>query len=145
MLSAALLIIVLVYIYPLRVMIEGMFAWFSQGYLPTSMALSSFEQLSFMFVFLGVGFTLLCLVFLLMYWHALRCADQLLLNETERFDTRTLCVLWLGFMGVGLIAIVLAVLTPPEQVPWTGFTYMLMTAWGIGIGFARNRPDESAV
>lgn len=138
-LSAALLMVMLVYIYPLRVMIEGMFTWFTGGYLPAGINLESFQQLSFMFVFLGIGFTVLSLIFVLMYRHALSQADKLQLNDIEHYETRTICMLWMGFMAIGVLAIVLALAVPVEHVPWTGFTYMLLSVWGFVIGFSRHR------
>ncbi|MFK7828493.1 MAG: TMEM175 family protein [Congregibacter sp.] len=132
-LSGALLIVVLVYIYPLRVMIEGMFTWFSGGYLPATMSMSSFEELGFMFVFFGIGFTVLSLVFLLMYWHAVRCKEQLALNPVELFQSRMLFMLWLGFAVIGGVAIALALLVPTALMPWAGFAYVLLSMWGLTV------------
>ena len=51
-LSARLLVVVLIYIYPMRIMAQGFFAWISRGYLHISFNLLSMEELSAMFVFL---------------------------------------------------------------------------------------------
>jgi hypothetical protein len=89
-LSTALLIVVLIFIYPMRMMAEGFFFWVSRGYLHLSFDLKSIEELSAMFVFLGIGFVALCLVFVLMYHYAGSLKRELRLNAFESYETRTL-------------------------------------------------------
>jgi len=138
-LSAALLIVVLVYIYPLRVMAEGMFFWFTGGYLPSSFRLESIDELRFMFVFLGTGFTTLCALFWLMYAHAMRRADLLRLSAFERHETRTIELVWLGFGVIGLTSVSLALMLPSRGVPFAGFAYFLLSLWGPLIARRRRR------
>lgn len=76
-LSTALLIVVLIYIYPMRIMLSGMFSWLSSGYLPSDFQFTTVGELASMFVFLGCGFVAFCLVFLLMYQHALVRRNEL--------------------------------------------------------------------
>ena len=133
-LSAALLIVVLVYIYPLRVMAEGMFFWFTGGFLPSSFQLDSIDELRFMFVFLGVGFTTLCGLFWLMYAHAGRRADTLRLSAFERHETRSIILVWRGFCAIGALSAILALVLPARAVPFAGFAYFLLAAWGPFIG-----------
>ena len=80
-LSTALLIVVLIYIYPMRIMLTGMFSWLSDGYLPGNFELRSAEELASMFVFLGCGFVAFCVVFLLMYRHAISQKER---TQAER-------------------------------------------------------------
>ena len=128
-LSAVLLIVMLVYIYPMRIMAGGMFNWMTDGYLPSSFDINSWDELSGMFVFLGVGFAALCAVFVLLYRHSARCSEQLLLNEEERFHTRTVTMLWTGSAGIGLLSVTGALLLEPPWIPFAGFAYMLMSIW----------------
>ena len=51
-LSTSLLIVVLIYIYPLRIMNQGMMNLFTNSYLPNDFNLESIEELSMMFIFL---------------------------------------------------------------------------------------------
>jgi hypothetical protein len=55
-LSAALLIVVLIYVYPMRIMAGGMFSWFTGDYLPSNFVIDSMDELRFMFIFPGVWF-----------------------------------------------------------------------------------------
>ncbi len=129
LLSTCLLIVVLVYIYPLRVMAQGMFAWFTGGYLPSPFDLASLEELRFMFVFIGIGFATLCLVFKLLYARARRRADELRLSGAERYRARTVEILWLGCALLGLPAIAAALAAPDGLVPFSGFVYALIGIW----------------
>ena len=83
MLSAALLIVVLIYAYPMRIMAQGMFSWFTDGWLPAGFALRSLHELALMFVLLGVGWVALCSVYVLMYRYAARMREPQRLNALE--------------------------------------------------------------
>jgi len=128
-LSTALLIVVLIYIYPMRIMAQGFFAWISRGYFHISFNPISMAELADMFVFLGIGFVSLCLVFVLMYRYAGSLKKELLLNDMESYETKTLQYLWLGAAGVGVICIVLALSLPRPWVPFSGFAFALLGAW----------------
>lgn len=138
-LSTALLVVVLVYIYPLRVMAQGMFSWFTGGWLPSSFDLRSIEELRFMFVFLGLGFAAVCGLFVGMYRWARYRADLLRLSSIERWETATYGQWWLGAALIGLLSAVLAVLLPQQLVPFSGFAYALMGAWGPWLAIRRDR------
>ncbi|NND44198.1 MAG: DUF1211 domain-containing protein [Xanthomonadales bacterium] len=128
-LSALLLIIVLVYVYPLRIMASGMFGWMTGGYLPTSFHMNSWDQLSGMFIFLGVGFAAICLTFVFFYRYAARMHGPLRLNESELYDTRTIADIWGGFAVIALLSALVAIILPPPWIPFSGFVYMLIWPW----------------
>jgi hypothetical protein len=128
-LSAALLIVMLIYIYPMRIMAGGMFSWFTGGYLPSNFMLASLDQLRSMFVFLGIGFVSLCLVFVLMYRYAARLSSELLLSPAELHETGTVVRLWFGSGVIGGICVALALSLPEPHVPMSGFAFFLLAAW----------------
>jgi hypothetical protein len=128
-LSTALLIVVLIYIYPMRVMLSGMFWWISGGYFPTEFVLQSRQELEQMFVFLGTGFIALCLVFAAMYYYAFACRRVLRLNEYEQHGTASSAMVWAGSAGIGLLSIILALSLPDRMMPLAGFAYFLLGAW----------------
>lgn len=127
LLSAALLIIMLIYIYPLRIMMGGFFYWITNGYLPSGFLIDSFDVLSGMFVFMGVGFFCMSVIIVLMYRYARSLGTQLRLNEYETFETRTFELLWLGIGSAGLICAILAVSLPDQYVPFSGFALALIS------------------
>lgn len=128
-LSALLLVVMLVYIYPMRIMLEGALSWLSGGYLPTSFELASIEELRFMFVFMGTAFAALCMTFVLMYRYALKCTARLVLNRLEQEKTRHVVRIWLGCMIIGLAVVLMALVLPTAYVPYSGFLLFLIGAW----------------
>jgi len=128
-LSTALLIIMLIYIYPMRIMFTGMFDWMTGGYLPSLFAIDSVEDARLMFVFLGCGFAALCTVFFLMYRYAAASKEFLRLSEYEYYESRTSELIWLGSIGISLISITFALLFPPNLLQFSGFGYALLGIW----------------
>lgn len=139
--STALLIVVLIYVYPMRIMAAGMFAWFTDDYLPSHFQSITLDELRDMFVFLGIGFIALCMVFVQMYRYATRRKVELLLNEHELFESRTLAVIWSGAAGIGLISVILALTLPRLLVPYSSIAFMLLGVW---FPFARLWRSKSA-
>lgn len=128
-LSIALLIVVLIYIYPMRVMAQGFFSWITNGYLPVDFDLISLDNLRHMFVFLSIGFIALCFVYVLMYRYADSLKLELCLNEFESYQTKTLEYVWIGAAGAGVLCITLALLLPTQLVPFSGFSFILLGVW----------------
>jgi len=128
-LSTALLVVVLVYIYPLRVMAQGMFSWFTNGYLPSNFYMDSLQDLSAMFVFLGIGFIALCVVFISMYRYAASRAVELRLSAIELHEIRSVELIWMGVAVIGLASVILARTLPIAHVPFSGFAFFLIGAW----------------
>ncbi len=127
--SAALLIVVLIYVYPMRIMAGGMFSWMTNGYLPSNFELLSLDQLRDMFVFLGAGFVALSLVFVAMYRYAMRLKAQLMLNSYEVFESQSLVIQWYGAAVCGGLCILLALALPQQWVPLSGFAFSLLGIW----------------
>lgn len=128
-LSAALLIVILVYIYPLRIMLAGMMGWMSDGYFPYAFTMRSYDDMSGMFIFMGIGFTALSLVFYLMYRYARRLGGSLLLSEFELHETRTVELIWLGISATGVLAVALALTLPDGFIQFSGFAFFLIGVW----------------
>lgn len=141
-LSTALLIVVLIYIYPLRVMAQGMFSWMSGGYLPSGFSLGSVHDLRGMFVFMGIGFFALCSLFVLMYRYAVRRKNELLLSAAECRHSVTLQLTWFSCGATGLLTCLLALSLPDPIVPLSGFGFALMGV-SIPLIFARRKQAES--
>lgn len=144
-LSAALLSVILIYIYPLRVMFEGMFNWFTGGYLPVNFSMQSYDELVLMFVFFGVGFVAISLIFVLMNRYAASLKSELRLNTYELHETRTIERLWIASAAIGLLMIAVAIVIPRQLVSYSGFVFMLLPIVLTSIRFRRNKsaPDRT--
>lgn len=92
LLSLAMVLIVLVYVYPLRMVISSFLALMSGGRLPSELGLGTSGQLvdvQTAFVIYSVGFGLLAWIIWRLNVHALRQADALGLDANERHHTGT--------------------------------------------------------
>jgi hypothetical protein len=112
-LSLALVFLVLVYVYPLRMIAEFTFAEISRGALAeTRVALASIDDLRVLYVVFGVGYAATATIFLLLHRHALASADALMLSAAERIRTAALCVRWRNVIAIAVASVVLALVVP---------------------------------
>lgn len=110
--SLAMVFLVLVYVYPLKLMFGSFFGFISGGWLPYQMQVASYADISFMFQVYGVAFASLSLCLVGLYLRAWRRRDALGLEPAEREETwAALCGYWL-FVAVGLVSVIVASLMP---------------------------------
>lgn len=142
-LSGFFVFVMLVWVYPLRMVFAGMFHWISAGWLPSPVTLDSYLELRLLFVFYGAGFFSLSLVVLGLNAHAIRLRDALGLNAVEAFDTRAEMASWILPAGVSLLSVLLAVTLPASLLYLAGVVYFLLAILGpvVGIRQARLRQD----
>ena len=132
-LSLALVFIVLVYVYPLRMVAELTLAGISGGVLAESpIEITSIAELRTLYAVFGIGYTLTATLFLLLHRHALARADALALSASERLRTQTLCARWRWVIIVALASTLLGLVLPMgrgESVPLDsapGLLYILV-------------------
>ena len=122
-LSLALVLIVLVYVYPLKAIYSGAIDFFSGGYFHSYFGMSTVEDLRSMFIIFGTAYVALSGMIALLYRHALRLREQLSLSELEVFDSKSVQMVWLYNVGIGFVSIMLAVVLPGYLVPIAGMWY----------------------
>lgn len=90
--SLGLVLVMLVYVYPLRMVISSGMWLVTGGYVPSELTISgptALADLQWAFIIYGVGFGLMSLMILLLNRHALRSADELGLDALERHEAVT--------------------------------------------------------
>ena len=91
-LSLAFVLVVLVYVYPLRMVISSFLALLSGGLLPSELGFDAAHRgvdLQTTFMVYSTGFLLLALIMWLLNRHALGHAHALALDEEERYQARS--------------------------------------------------------
>jgi len=126
MLSGILIFLVLIYIYPLRLMMESLFHHISGGFFSSAMSFNAYWEIRFMFAFYGAGFLLLSGNFIALYLHAGRQPLALPLSEQERFDTQTEIFTWLATAAICALALLLALVLPLPWISFSGYSYFLL-------------------
>jgi len=126
LISLILIFIMLVYVYPLKMVSSAFFSWISGGWLPTSFVLESQEELVNLFIIYGLGFAGLMLMFVLLYYRAITVADQLFLNPLEKIKTSEEISLSATLAVTGLVSAGFAWIMPPNIGVFAGFVYIII-------------------
>jgi len=121
--SLTLMFVMLVYVYPLRMIFEGMFSNLTGGFLSTSYEIETYNELRMIFVFYSVGFLAMSLLVSQLYRTAMRSSDLLALNQIELRKTRIEMQVWALAAGFGLLSVLLALTLPDALVVAAGYMY----------------------
>lgn len=126
LLSLLLIFVMLVYVYPLRMVFEGMFSNLTGGYLSTSYQIETYDDLRLIFVFYSVGFLAMSLLVSQLYRLAMRYSASLGLSTIERRKTRIEMFAWALAAAFGLLSILLALTVPDAWVVAAGYMYFAL-------------------
>ena len=121
--SVSLVFVLLVYIYPLRMIFEGMFSFLTNGRLPWRLSFSSYLQVRGFFAFYAVGFLAMSLLMNALYSSVMKNAKLLLLDEYEILETRHQQHRWTAAAVFSLISITIALAAPVKFVSMAGFIF----------------------
>jgi hypothetical protein len=117
-LSLVLVFLVLVYVYPLKILFGSFFAWISGGWLPQVAEIRTLADLQGMFIMYGLAFGTLSLLMALLNKHALRAAVSPPLSPYELAHTRGEIVRWIFTAMVAGGSIVFVMLVPERSPNW---------------------------
>jgi hypothetical protein len=124
--SWALLVTVLIYIYPMKGLFGSMFYLLSDGRLGMPLGLRTESQARSLFSIYALGFTAIAAEILLLHWRAWQLRGPLRLNDREKILTRAQLAGWSIPLSVGVVALTFALLLPPQFVSWSGWIYFSM-------------------
>ena len=130
-LSLLLVFLVLVYVYPLKIVFGALFYWISAGWFPTPAKLDSVSDLRAMFTIYGLAYATLAGSMLALYAHAWRGRRALQLDAEEAARTCGYIASWGWSVAVALLSIAVAAGLPDRITPWLagapGMAYALMS------------------
>jgi uncharacterized membrane protein len=124
--SLGMVFVMLVYVYPLRMVASAFMSFVSRGRLHTSFTLSSGRDLTGLFVVYGLGFALQMAMLALLYFRALRAGEELRLSAIERLRTGQEITAHAVLGATGLVSALVAGLLPTRLGIWAGFVYMIL-------------------
>ena len=135
LMSLLLVFLVLVYVYPLRLLFGTFFAWVTGGWLP--MPLSDFSDVNdvvLMFIAYGVAFASMSACIAGLYVHAWKRRQHLKLTPAEAADAAGEIASYLFFVLSGVVSVLIAWSLPDQprgwQVAMPGFVYFLLSFTG---------------
>ena len=126
LISWALLVTILIYIYPLKAVFGAMWRLLSHGRVGQSLGPITDAEGRALFAIFAIGFTAIALEILLLYVRAWQLREPLRLNEYERSITRSEIMGWSLPVCVGIISLTLALALPIEHLAWSGWIYFSM-------------------
>lgn len=147
-LSLVMVFLVLVYVYPLKILFGGLFFWISGGRLPPVAQIHSLLDLKLMFVMYGVAFGTLSLCMAGLYREALKAEARPALDPFEFAATRNEILRWRWHAVVAGLSMLFALLLPERAPPWMlgmpGMVYGLLAVTHLVVrrfgGGVRNAP-----
>ena len=133
-LNAALIFVVLFYVYPLKFLFTLAVGGLSDGLiLPAEQVnhmVSSTREIVELWLIYSAGIMAVYLLFTLLYHHAYRKRDELKLNEYEALCTRNAMIHFGGFAGIAALVALAALVLPVRYVSYAGLLFCLNAAWG---------------
>lgn len=147
-LSLLLVFLVLVYVYPLRLLFAGFFHFVTQGLLPADFVIRTASDLRWMFGSYAVAYGSLSLVIWSLYRHAYRQRARLRLDVEEAVRTRLIMLQWrlaflVAMLSLALSGLIGSVLDQDWTVALPGMIYFLMFLMiPLSIRYERKYRDE---
>jgi uncharacterized membrane protein len=124
--SWAMLVTILIYIYPLKAIFGSMWFLFSHGRFGQALGLRADAEARTLFAIFAVGFTAIALEIVLLNLRAWQLREPLRLNAREKLITRYEIAGWSLPVVLGIISLLLALILPIEQIAWSGWVYFSM-------------------
>ncbi len=140
-LSFGFVFVMLIFVYPLRMVFSSMFHFFSAGWLPSEVAIESAWEMRLLFAVYGAGFFLLSVNVIALNAYALRMRAALGLSALEAHDTRAQILGWIGPAAISLLSVLLALTLPGGALSLAGFVYFALAVIGpvVGVRMGRQR------
>lgn len=124
--SLGIVFVLMIYIYPLRLVFSSLFAWISGGFFPSEFVIASFTDLSSLFIFYGLGFAAISLLLGILFLYAYHKRNLLYLNEVENILTQYEYISWFVMSSTALLSALFAIVMPLKIAIFAGFFYMLL-------------------
>ncbi len=128
-LSLLLVFLVLIYVFPLRILFSTFFGWVSRGYLPSEFRIDSMFDLQVTFAVYAIAAMTMSLCISLLYQHAIARREALQLSAHELWLSRVYLHIWRGQMLVAAASLTTALCLREGMAPiWgalPGFVYFL--------------------
>ena len=126
LISWAMIVTILIYIYPLKAIFSSMWFLLSGGRVGHVLGAHSEWQIRALFAVFALGFTAIALEMVFLNFRAWQLREPLRLNALERAMTFNEVTGWSIPTGVGLVSLVLALYLPRTQIEWSGWIYFSM-------------------
>lgn len=126
LLSCFLVFVILLYVYPLKILFTGMFHVLSNGWLQSQFKLESYYEFKQLLVIYGIGFSTLNLIIAALYYQAWRKRNELSMDDIEIFLTKSEAIAWVLVAMFGVASVVLSLLLDGKLIVIAAWLYALI-------------------
>lgn len=130
LLTIALIVVVMIYVYPLKILFGAAFYFVSDGWFPSNFELETLHQFRVVLTISGVGFFALSAIVSALNLHAWRQREALGMGPKEAFDTASESLAWFIVGLFGLVSIALAWTLPGSSLSLAGWIYCALIPFG---------------
>ena len=109
-LTLCLIFIILIYVYPLKIMMTSMFYWISGGWFPSKFLVANASEMTGLIIMYGVGVMAVAATQLGLYLRVKNLSESLSLNPLERIRVDLECATWLIHVVVSLLSVIVGLL-----------------------------------
>jgi hypothetical protein len=124
LISWTMLVTILIYVYPLKLLFGGMFYYLTAHAVGQPLTAQTAGQARALLAIYGLGFSAIALEIILLNLRAWRLREPLRLNEREKSLTRAEIFGWSMPLTVGLTSLLLSLTLPMRYVQWSGWVYL---------------------
>jgi len=124
LISWTMLVTILIYVYPLKLLFGGMFYYATNHAVGQPIAAQTAGQARAILAIYGLGFSAIAVEIILLNLGAWRLREALRLNEHERSLTRGELFGWSLPAAVGLLSLLLSLTLPLRYLEWSGWVYL---------------------
>jgi len=127
LISWAMIVTILIFIYPLKAIFGAMWHYLTNGQVGHRFSLHTTEdQARWIFAIYALGMMAICAEIFLLNLRAWQLREPLRLNAREQLMTRGELTGWSIPLFFGVLSLVLSFVLPIQQIAWCGWTYLLM-------------------
>lgn len=130
LLTAALVVVIMVYVYPLKILFSAGLSTATGGWLPSAFEIDSLGDFRGMITIYSLGFAAVASVVGGLYLNAARFHEALAMSARELYDTRSEALAWFLVAAFGMVSITLAWTLPPTWVSLSAWIYNLLIIYG---------------
>jgi uncharacterized membrane protein len=135
-LNCVLLFFVLFYVYPLKFLAVNLLVRTTEV---------GAHDIRTIFIVYGFGYAAVFLTFALLYSHAWRKRDHLVLDEIERLRTWRVLINHVAMGAIGLCSVALALVLPERRIALAGYFYFVIPVYFTVVGFTLGRHQRRLV
>ena len=116
-LSLGLVMLVLIFVYPIKLVVQLRISYFSGGVLQQNLEIMDVSEVINLFIYFGLGLMALSFILIALYQNALRLREQLVLSEFEIAFCKVACITWAIVGATALVSSLVATVKSKPSPP----------------------------